>query len=274
MKYSGKSDEVLMLAELNADNCYLLKDRGLSDLIILWNISEGTTLKVDGQEYVLPGNQVLCLTEFHKIEVLKIEQARMIKFNRPFYCISDHDNEVGCKGVLFFGASQLPAFSIPEEEQEKFEILWKMFSLEMESQDQLQEEMLQMMLKRFIILCTRIYKEQKKVTEEDQTEFSVVREFNYLVETHYMKYHKVADYAALLNKSPKTLSNLFSKYEHKTPLQIIKERIMLEARRMLLYTDKPVSEIAYETGYEDVQSFSRFFKAQEGISPREYREKK
>jgi len=75
----------------------------------------------------------------------------------------------------------------------------------------------------------------------------------------------------LLNKSPKTLSNVFSKIGQKTPLQYINDRKMLEARRLLKYTDKSVKEITYELGYEDVQTFSRFFKKQEGISPTYFR---
>jgi hypothetical protein len=43
------------------------------------------------------------LTEYHKVEVLKVTTARLIHFNRAFYCIADHD-KVGCKGILFFGA--------------------------------------------------------------------------------------------------------------------------------------------------------------------------
>jgi AraC-like DNA-binding protein len=48
---------------------------------------------------------------------------------------------------------------------------------------------------------------------------------------------------------------------------------MLEARRQLYYTDRTIKEIAYETGFEDIQSFSRFFKGQEGVSPKEYKVK-
>jgi len=55
-------------------------------------------------------------------------------------------------------------------------------------------------------------------------------------------------------------------------LQIIQNRIMLEARRLLTYTDKAVSEIAYEIGYDDLQSFSRFFKSREGLSPKDFKE--
>ena len=75
-----------------------------------------------------------------------------------------------------------------------------------------------------------------------------------------------------LNKSPKTIANLFKKVNDKTPLQFIQERRMLEARRILRHTDKPISEIGYDIGFNDVQAFSRFFKKQEGISPSEYRD--
>jgi hypothetical protein len=55
---------------------------------------------------------------------------------------------------LFFGAS-ISKIAIPDE-LEKFEILWKMFAIEMVSKDDLQNDMLQMMLKRLLILCTRV----------------------------------------------------------------------------------------------------------------------
>jgi hypothetical protein len=77
----------------------------------------------------------------------------LIHFNRAFYCIADHDSEVGCKGIFFWRFS-IPKITTPDEELEKFEILWKMFAIEMESKDDLQNDMLLMMLKRLLILCT------------------------------------------------------------------------------------------------------------------------
>jgi hypothetical protein len=99
---------------------------------------------------------------------LKSNHCPLDSFNRAFYCIADHDSEVGCKG--FFGASQFPKITIPDEELEKFEILWKMFAIEMESKDDLQNDMLLMMLKRLLILCTRIYKEQTELTTFDKSQ--------------------------------------------------------------------------------------------------------
>jgi AraC family transcriptional activator of pobA len=99
----------------------------------------------------------------------------------------------------------------------------------------------------------------------------IVREYNYLVESNFKTKHQVADYAEMLNKSPKTLSNLFKKYNEKSPLQVIQNRTILEARRLLHYSDKSIKEIAYEIGYEDIQSFSRFFKKMEGVSPSDFK---
>jgi len=146
-----------------------------------------------------------------------------------------------------------------------------MFTLEMQSRDNMQKDMLQMMLKRYLILCTRIYKSKILYLPEDR-DTDIVREFNFLVETHFKSLHSVAEYAKLLHKSPKTISNIFWKLNSKSPLQFIHERKMLEAKRLLIYTTKRIKEIAYEVGFDDIQTFSRFFKRNEGISPSKYKE--
>ena len=94
-----------------------------------------------------------------------------------------------------------------------------------------------------------------------------------MVEQHFKTIHTVAEYAELLNKSPKTISNIFLKLSSRSPLKYIQERILLEAKRLLSYTDTPIKEIASIIGYEDIQTFSRFFKNQEGKSPTAYKEK-
>jgi AraC-like DNA-binding protein len=132
-----------------------------------------------------------------------------------------------------------------------------MFAIEMESKDDLQNDMLLMMLKRLLILCTRIYKEQTELTTFDKSQLDIVREYNYLVESNFKTKHQVADYAEMLNKSPKHYL-IYSKIQRKSPLQIIQDRTILEARRLLRYSDKSIKEIAYEIGYEDIQSFSLF----------------
>lgn len=266
MEFKGPAHEYLELKILQQSDCSALKKSIKNSLTILWFQGTENKLIIDGVPHTFFKNQIVFLTEFHKVTEIHIDTIRFIRFNRPFYCIVDHDTEVGCKGILFFGASQLPIIKIPDDDLMQFETLWDMFCLEMRSKDHLQIDMLQMMLKRYLILCTRLFKTQEKYPKR-KIESDIIRDFNFLVEQHFKTKHTVAEYAALLNKSPKTLSNIFSKIGSKTPLQYIQERKMFEARRWLRYTDMQIQEIAYEIGYEDVQAFSRFFKKQEGVSP-------
>lgn len=274
MVYKGQINEYLQLEKIHGNNCLVLKESIDSPLTFLWFENDGNEITIDNIRYSIKKNQIICLTEFHKIEILKVGETKMIRFNRPFYCIIDHDSEVGCKGILFFGASQMPIFTIPNDELDKFNTIWKMFEIEMQSKDGHQLEMLQSMLKRFVIMCTRIFKAQENYSKIKDNEVNIVREYNFLVEQHFRTKHTVAEYALMLNKSPKTLSNLFSKISSKTPVQYIKDRKMLEAKRLLHFTDKSIKEIAYEIGFEDLQTFSRFFKNLEGVSPSEFKEKK
>lgn len=270
MRFQGHTDEFIELRTLESSDCHIFNNPESGSLTVLWFLEDNNRFIVDGKSYCFMKNQVVFFTEFHQITVLEKHQTHFLRFNRSFYCIIDHDDEISCKGLLFFGASQLPIISIPIQEEDHFATLWKMFTIEMELVDNLQIGMLQMMLKRYLILCTRLYKAQN-LDNPPEKDNNLVREFNFLVEQHFKTKHSVAEYAELLNKSPKTISNIFAKIHSKSPLQYIKERRLLEARRLLIYSDKQVQEVAYEIGFEDIQAFSRFFKKQEGISPSEYK---
>lgn len=274
MYFEGKSNEILQIERITKSNCEVLKEIIPNAMTILWFESDGNILIIDSIKYNLNNNEIICLTEFHKIEISEILSAKMIRFNRAFYCIIEHDNEVGCKGILFFGATHLPSFKIPEEELKIFETVYNMFELELKTEDSLQLEMIQIMLKRFLILCTRVYKTQNHYHLLDSQQIQIIKEYNFLVEEHFRTKHSVSEFADMLNKSPKTLSNIFTKLSNKTPLQFIHERKMLEAKRLLTHTNKNISEIGFEIGFEDVQGFSRFFKKNELKSPTEYRELK
>jgi len=269
MYLKGPTDEYFELRVLDNTDCKVIKESIESSLSILWFQDDNSELKIDGKSKRFYKNEILFLTEFHKIEIDRIGVIQFIRFNRSFFCIIDHDSEIGCKGVLFFGSSNIPVIKIPKSDLRKFESFWKMFLLESEEQDSFQIEMIRTMLKRYVILCTRIYKDQNNLIHEEET--SLIREFNFLVEQHFRDKHKVSDYASLLNRSPKTLSNIFQKHSSKSPLQFIQNRKILESKRLLGYSDLQVQEIGHQIGYDEIQSFSRFFKRQTGHSPVSYR---
>jgi len=271
MKIQGKLGEYFELQVINSEDKEIIKEPIESGLSALWFQDDVSELIIDGKTNSYSKNEILFLTEFHRIDIKNLGTIQLIRFNRPFFCVVDHDTEIGCKGILFFGSSNLPSIKIPKNDLRKFEGFWKMFLLELEEEDEFQIEMIKTMLKRYLILCTRIFKEQNNFGQEEET--NVVREFNFLVEQHFRSKHKVSDYADLLNKSPKTLSNIFQKQSSKSPLQFIQDRKILEAKRLLGYSDIQIQEIGYTIGYEEIQSFSRFFKNQTGEAPLSFRSK-
>ena len=240
----------------------------------LWNRSEKpVSIHIDDRPIKILPDQIITVTYLHHVTYLEGElPLTAFTFNREFYCISDHDHEVSCNGILFFGAQEIPLISIPEDQKNKFETLYRVFIDEFSNHDQIQGEMLQMLLKRLIILTTRLAKEQLIVSELNNEQIELIRKFNYLVDLHYRDKHRVSDYAELLFKSPKTLSNLFAIYNQKSPQQVIHERIALEAKRLMQYSDKQYQEIAFDLGFNDAAHFSRFFKKMTGKSPSLYRD--
>lgn len=273
MIYQGPQGEYFEISDRLAVEKFS-EEGSVSPLTMIWFEDADSELMIDGMVHRFETNESLFLTQFHQIEIMRIGRIQVLHFNRSFFCILDHDSEVGCKGILFYGAATLPIIRLNESELDIFQTAWKMAKLEFKMKDDLQQEMLQMMLKRLLILSTRIYKKLGKSDGMDEYQHDLVREFNFLVEQNFRTMHTVKDYAGLLFKSPKTISNVFNKLGEKSPLKFIQERIMLEARRLLYYTAKDISEIAYELGFNDVQTFSRFFKKMQGSAPSSFREQR
>ena len=119
--------------------------------------------------------------------------------------------------------------------------------------------------------CTRIARQKYEITAERERSFDVVRQFYVLVDQHFKEKKQVRDYAEMLFRSPKTLSNLCADYGFPTPLQIIHERVYAEAARLLLYTSRSAKEIGSILGFEDIATFSRFFKKMTGKSIKDFR---
>ena len=90
---------------------------------------------------------------------------------------------------------------------------------------------------------------------------------------HYKTRHSASDYADLLSITTKALAKITKTHLNKTLTDLISERIIIEAKRELYLTNKPVKEIAWELGYDDEHYFSRFFKTNADVSPQMYRDK-
>lgn len=277
MRLAFKDEELagellLTFDEKSFDRAFYIRDREHKYLTIAWNRGERQKVTIDEIEYEFPANSILPLMVNQSFRFENSADVVAWQFNRDFYCIVDHDREVGCVGFLFYGSSNQMFLNLGAAETRKIGLLLEVFKDEFESDDNIKSGMLRMLLVRLIIIVTRLAKAQYLEAEKlEDNKFDVIRRFNLLVENHYRAEHEVQFYAAELNKSPKTLANYFALYGHRTPLQIIQERITLEAKRLLYYTDKTSKEIAYDLGFDDPAHFSRFFKNQTAASPSEFK---
>lgn len=100
---------------------------------------------------------------------------------------------------------------------------------------------------------------------------TLIARFLDLLEARYRDEKEVAAYAAALSKTPSHLNRACGLVLGKTASAVIRERVMLEARRELAYSAHAVSDIAYSLGYADPAHFARLFRAASGQTPRAFR---
>ncbi len=265
---------ILLEREPVLEQNYFEQKAGFSFHTIAWNTGPEQMVLIDEAAYRFEPNSVLPLMLNQSFQFEHPEDIVAWQFNRDFYCIVNHDAEVGCVGFLFFGPSATMFVKLDAPDVDMMKSLLGVFKEEYQSEDDIKSEMLRMLLVRLIIKTTRLAKKQYIGTEEVAEEkFNLIRQFNLLVEIHFRKEHQVQFYAGLLNKSPKTISNIFSIYSKRSPQEIIQQRIVTEAKRLFYYTDKSVKEIADELGFDDAAHFSKYFKNVTSQNPSEVKKR-
>jgi AraC family transcriptional activator of pobA len=98
----------------------------------------------------------------------------------------------------------------------------------------------------------------------------LVGRFRELVENAFCESWSLPNYASALNVSESRLRHACLLVAEQTPMQIVHARILLEAKRQLLYTSMSISEVAYALGFDDPAYFTRFFSRRTGMSPRTF----
>ncbi len=275
LSYSSfKDDDKFILTDFTCEpSQQLFEEKGLYK--ILWNRGKVLDITVDDYKVELDGDEMIFCTPLNVMQVpMDNEDLLAFVFNKQFFCIQTHDEQVSCQGFLFFGSAQPQIIKLSSSDIDDFEQIHQLFLKDLAFKDHLQGELLRSVLKRLLIVSTRKLKSDLPDVSISNGQLDVIREYNILVEKHFKQFHQVKDYANLLHKSPKTLSNLFSKFSEKSPLMVINERIILEANRLLLYSQKSSDEIAQELGYNDSAHFSKFFKKHQGVSPSAFKKLK
>lgn len=132
-------------------------------------------------------------------------------------------------------------------------------------------EVLRSYLNVFLLECNRNYEAQFDIPTQDQHARAVVKRLEQLIDKNFIDKRQIKDYAAMLKISPNHLNATVKQSMQKTVGELIRMRVILEAKRLLLHEDKTVSEIAADLNFKDNAYFCRFFKRHEQVSPNEFR---
>ncbi|CAM1349978.1 MULTISPECIES: helix-turn-helix domain-containing protein [Tenacibaculum] len=267
--YNFQSIFSLQLVEFEKA-CIVNEPKQVDDYKIFW-IKEGKgTYNIDFKSYSFNGNVLFFLSpgQVFTVDSEKIKEAYQLSFSRDFYCIQTHDTEIACNGVLFNNVYETPFVSPTNRDTEKLNFILSNLIEEFELEETAQYDMLQSFLKQFIIYSVRIKKGYDTVKEDLETK--LFKDFSLLVEQNFKKLHSVTDYAKRLGVSPKSLTKHFQKIGTQTPSDFIKNRIIIEAKRQLIYSSDAIKHIAFDLGFNDPAYFSRFFTKSAGQSPKQF----
>lgn len=98
-----------------------------------------------------------------------------------------------------------------------------------------------------------------------------IRELESLIDKHFIQMKQPSQYAELMSLTPKNLNSICKKGLQKTVSQLIQERVILEAKRLLLFSNQSIAEVAHKLGYGDNSYFTRFFRSKTQMTPDEFR---
>jgi AraC family transcriptional activator of pobA len=132
------------------------------------------------------------------------------------------------------------------------------------------EELIALKVLEMLIECERLYSENGNVGNDISVN-EVVASFTRLLEQNFHEHHTVSYYASHLNIHPNYLNALIKKYTGQTVKEDINNLLIIEVKFLLHSTTLSVKEIAYDTGFNDPNYLTSFFRRLEGISPVEYR---
>jgi len=259
------------------DNSYFDHLQRNNYFSVIW-VKEGSgRLKSDFSEYSFEKDNLLAFTPYQPF-MLATEQAingAAIQFHPDFFCIHKHHKEVSCSGILFDNIYHPPYIKIDSTSAATFDMVINQVKAEMQNKGMAQFDILVSYLKIFLITASRLKSEQQSLDRDPDKvnkEPFVLQSLQDAIEIHYKTKHSASDYADMLNISAKALARITKSHFNKTISNLIAERIIIEAKRELYLTNKPVKEIAWELGYEDEYYFSRFFKTNADVSPQMYRD--
>jgi AraC family transcriptional regulator, transcriptional activator of pobA len=173
---------------------------------------------------------------------------------------------------FFIGISEDSVCQVPSEVQGKVSQLFEELLSEVGIGNGKEGDidMIRLLLMQLFLIVERSCKGNNKKAVPQQKQV-LLRNFRRLIDQHYLSIKLPKEYADLLYITPNHLNALCQDLLGRTAGELIRDRIILEAKRLLTNADMTITEIAYNLNFQDNSYFNRFFKKNVGVTPDEFR---
>jgi len=209
----------------------------------------------------------------HQFDQLLNYEGQVLIFTDDFFCTTENDTKFLRSFTLFNGLDDRPTLKLDKAAFQKFVAICQNINEEFNQPfDQAKHQLLKNFLHNFLLLAERD-KQKQGVTElKKGADFDYTMLFRDLLERNYIKLKSVNEYAKLIFISEKRLGQATSKVLGKLPKEIINDRVLLEAKRLLVHTNLSIKVIGQDLGFDDPAYFVRYFKKNTEMTPLEFRE--
>lgn len=227
---------------------------------------------IDDNKYVIEPPCIFFLSpgQAHKLELSKDIAGYIFLFTAEFYLLNKSNKNRLLELPFFFNVNQQnEPLKIVDHELDLFIELFQKGCTLM-NEDGVQYDMMNSLLDLILNLANHLYPRAWKA-EEGATGHIMVKRFRLLIEEKYQDNLSVNEYAELLNVTPNHLTQTVKSILARTSNDLIKDRVILEIKRLLRHTDLSATEIADQMSFSDQSYFTKFFKKSTGITPNQYR---
>jgi AraC-like DNA-binding protein len=242
---------------------------------VIWPFNNAGKHIVDFREYTLTRNQIFFVSpwQVHQVITDGTESGYVILFTNEFLEKNSIRNDFIGNLKLFRNVDETPPLSVDDPMASRLKIFADSMKEAFSSRQDMYLETIGAWLKLFLIECNNhcslLPGSNLQSIEVSKT---LVRNFRELVERNHIKWHQVKFYASALNVTPNYLNEVIKSSVNMPAKEYIQQRLVLEAKRMVVYTSKSGKEIGYDLGFDDPAHFSKFFKINTGRSLAEFRE--
>jgi AraC-like DNA-binding protein len=235
-------------------------------------ISGAGTHSIDFSNFNVKPYQVYFMIpgQVHSWHFEKKVDGYIVHFNEDLFDSFLLDRQYLDKFSFFQGIAEEGIVQLPVEFHSQVTAIFESLLMELADQKQDTLDMIRLRLLELFTVIARSGNIGKRKSVPPQKQM-LLRSFRQLVDQNFRTSRLPKDYAGLLYVTPNHLNALCQDLVGKTAGELIRDRVLLEAKRLLTNANMSVSEVAYDLQFQDNSYFNRFFKKETGITPEEFR---